>query len=106
MYINTDLRYGALMHAETNDRAPYIRLYIDWPYILGVAILTTCLGHTLFVQNLKNYTASTISLLVSIVPVYGIIWGVIFLNEIPGFNVVLGGAIILAAFVIESRRNG
>ncbi|MBT8188910.1 MAG: DMT family transporter, partial [Bacteroidia bacterium] len=26
--------------------------HIDWPYILGVAILTTCLGHTLFVQNL------------------------------------------------------
>ena len=79
--------------------------HIDWPFLLGVAIITTCFGHTLFVKNLKNYTASTISLLVSIVPIYGILWGVIFLDEIPGMNVILGGMIILAAFVIESRRS-
>lgn len=78
---------------------------VDWPFIVGVAIITTCLGHTLFVRNLKKYTASTISLLVSIVPVYGILWGVIFLNEIPNLKVLIGGVLILTSFVIESRKS-
>ena len=76
----------------------------EWPYVGLLAIVTTCLGHTLFVHNLKKYEAVTISLLTSIVPVYGILWGVIFLAEVPSLMTVLGGVIILAAFLIESRR--
>ena len=76
----------------------------EWPFVVLLAIVTTCLGHTLFVHNLKKYEAVTISLLTSIVPVYGILWGVIFLSEVPSLMTVVGGVIILAAFLIESRR--
>ncbi|NNE26457.1 MAG: DMT family transporter [Saprospiraceae bacterium] len=85
---------------------PPASITTEWPFVGLLAIVTTCLGHTLFVHNLKKYEAVTISLLTSIVPVYGILWGVIFLSEIPSLMTVLGGIIILSAFLIESRRVG
>jgi drug/metabolite transporter (DMT)-like permease len=80
----------------------YSSIQYEWPLILTLAIVTTCLGHTLFITNLKHYDTITISLLNSIVPVYGILWGVIFLGEHPSLKTVLGGSLILVAFIIES----
>lgn len=77
----------------------------EWPYVALLALFTTCFGHTLFVRNLKSYNTTTISLLTSIVPVYGILWGVVFLTEIPSVRMVVGGILVLIAFVIESRRS-
>ncbi len=80
-------------------------LKTDLPFLLTLAIVATSLGHTLFVRNLKTYNTTTISLLTSIVPVYGILWGVLFLDEIPSSKTVLGGSLILLAFLIESRKS-
>ncbi len=74
----------------------------DWTLILALALITTCIGHTLLVQNLKHYSAVSIGLMSSIIPVYGIIWPFIFLDEIPSKNVLLGGAIILTSFFAEA----
>ncbi len=74
----------------------------DWTLILALAAITTCIGHTLLVQNLKYYSAVSLGLMSSIIPVYGIIWPFIFLDEIPSNNVLLGGAIILTSFFVEA----
>ncbi len=74
----------------------------DWTLILALALITTCIGHTLLVQNLKYYSAVSLGLMSSIIPVYGIIWPFIFLDEIPSSNVLLGGAIILTSFFVEA----
>ena len=76
----------------------------EWPFVASLALITTCLGHTLFVRNLKTYNATTISLLSSIVPIYGILWGIIFLSEYPSTRTIIGGTIILVAFIIESKK--
>ena len=73
----------------------------DWHLILALAIVTTCVGHTLLVQNLKYYSAVTISLMSSIIPVYGILWPFIFLDEMPSGSTILGGALILVSFFVE-----
>lgn len=73
----------------------------DWPFILGLAVLTTCIGHTLLVVNLKNYSAVTVSLMSSIIPVYGILWPFIFLSEVPSQSTMIGGAFILVSFFVE-----
>ncbi len=73
----------------------------DWPFIIGLAVLTTCLGHTLLVQSLKNYSAVTISLMSSIIPIYGVFLGYIFLAEMPAKSTLIGGTFILTSFVIE-----
>ena len=77
----------------------------DWSYLLLLAFFTTVLGHTLLVGSLKHFSAITVSLLSSIIPIYGILWGVFFLNEIPSLKTLLGGCFIMASFVSESLIN-
>lgn len=78
------------------------KLLTEWPYVGLLALVTTAIGHTLFVKNLKHYSAITVSLISSIVPVYGILWGVFFLDEIPQSKTLIGGGLILMSFIIES----
>lgn len=75
------------------------------PYILLLAILTTAIGHTLFVKSLHYFSVSTASIISSIQPVFGIILAFIFLKEIPTFNIYFGGGIILFTVIIEGLRN-
>lgn len=77
----------------------------QYPYVLILAFLTTATGHTLFVHSLKHFSASTASLISSAVPLYGVFFGFIFLNEIPKLNVLFGGALIVATVVIEAMRS-
>jgi drug/metabolite transporter (DMT)-like permease len=42
-----------------------------------------------------------VSILSSIQPVYGIILGVLFLNETPSITTLIGGVLILSTVVIE-----
>lgn len=74
----------------------------DWPYIVALALFTTVIGHTLLVQSLKHFSAVSVSLISSIIPLYGILSGLIFLNEKPSINTLLGGTLIMASFIVES----
>src|SRR5205807_4010759 len=64
-------------------------------FILGV--VCTALAHTLFIASMRDITAQTASLLASLEPVWGIIFGVLLLGAIPTASTLLGGAIILSA---------
>lgn len=77
----------------------------QYPYVLLLALVTTSLGHTMFVNSLKHFKASTASIIGSAQPVFGIIIAYFFLNEIPTTHTFVGGALILATVVIESVRS-
>ncbi len=77
----------------------------QWEGLLGVALITTVFGHTMFINCFKHFSVTTISILSSIQPVYGILIGALFLSEIPAWSTVLGGALILASVVVESIRS-
>lgn len=74
----------------------------DWQALLVLALLTTAIGHTLFVMSFKNFSISTASIMSSIQPIYGIIFGMLLLNEFPHFSTLFGGFLILTTVVIES----
>lgn len=74
------------------------------PWILTLALLTTAIGHTLFLNCFRYFSITTISILSSIQPIYGIVIGAIFLGEIPDMTTFFGGTLILSAVVIESLR--
>lgn len=78
----------------------------ELPYIGLLALVTTALGHTMFLFSLKRFSVTAASLMGSVQPIYGIILGIIFLNEIPGWRTVLGGSLILFSVVVESVRAG
>ncbi|NRD18819.1 EamA family transporter [Winogradskyella eckloniae] len=77
----------------------------QYPYIILLAIVTTVIGHTLFVNSLQYFKASTASIIGSTQPVFGIIIAFFFLNEIPTLHTFVGGALILATVIIESVRS-
>ena len=77
----------------------------QWPWILVLAIVTTAIGHTIFLFSLKKFSATTTSIISSIQPVYGILIGIVFLKEIPVLTTIIGGILILTSVVIESIRS-
>ncbi|KAA1243989.1 EamA family transporter [Aquimarina sp. RZ0] len=77
----------------------------QWPWVLILALITTAIGHTLFLFSLKRFSTTTASIISSIQPVYGIIIGIIFLAEIPLWTTIIGGLLILTSVVIESIRS-
>ena len=74
----------------------------DWQALVVLALVTTSIGHTLFVMSFKNFSISTASIMSSIQPIYGILFGMLLLNEIPSGNTLIGGFLILTTVVIES----
>ncbi len=76
----------------------------QFPYVLVLALLTTAIGHTLFLYSFKRFSTTTASIIGSVQPVYGIILGIIFLKEIPVLSTIVGGVLILTSVVIESIR--
>lgn len=73
-----------------------------WPFLLGLGLLTTAVGHTMLLACFRHFSVSTVSLLTCVQPIYGIVLGIIFFREIPGWSAVIGGALILSAVVVET----
>jgi drug/metabolite transporter (DMT)-like permease len=77
----------------------------QYSYVLLLALLTTAIGHTLFVNSLKYFAASSASIISSIIPIYGILIGYFFLGEIPELKTIIGGSLIILTVVIEGIRS-
>ena len=75
---------------------------VQWVAVLFLGVLTTAAAHTLFMRGLSYYSASTASLLASIVPVYAITWGYLVLNERPELNTYIGGSMIVGVVVLKA----
>lgn len=78
----------------------------EWGAILLLALVTTSIGHTLFIRSFKNFSVSAASIMSSIQPVYGILLGILLLNEVPSLNTIIGGILIISTVVIESIQSG
>lgn len=76
----------------------------QWEALVALALITTALGHTLFLLSFKHFTVTTASILSSVQPVYGILIGILFLSDYPAWSTVFGGILILTAVVVESVR--
>lgn len=77
----------------------------DWMALVVLALFTTAVGHTLFVMSFKNFSIGTASIISSVQPVYGVLFGLFLLNEIPSENTLIGGFLILSTVVIESVQS-
>ncbi|MBG7629241.1 MAG: EamA family transporter [Bacteroidetes bacterium] len=84
------------------DESP---LATDWFALGALAIFTTAVGHTLFVVSMKYFSIGTASIISSIQPIYGIIFGMLFLGEFPASKTIIGGVLILSTVVIESYHS-
>lgn len=74
-------------------------------FLIFLGLITTAIGHTLFLNSFKKFSISTVSILGGIQPLFGIVIAMIFLNEIPAGRSLIGGALILITVFLESGRN-
>ena len=68
--------------------------------LLILGVVCTALAHTLFIASMRSITAQSASLLASLEPVWGILFGVLLLQSFPTTATLLGGAVILAATLL------
>lgn len=71
--------------------------------ILGTVF--TGISHSLFIKGLKNIKTQTAGIISSLEPVYGIIFAVFLLKEIPTLREILGGIIILGTVFYSTIKS-
>lgn len=71
--------------------------------LLGVVF--TAISHSLFINGLKNTKTQTAGIISSLEPVYGIIFAVFLLREIPTLREVLGGIVILSTVFYSTIKS-
>lgn len=69
--------------------------------LLGVVF--TAISHTLFIRGMIHVKAQLASIIACLEPVYGIIFAMILLGEVPSLKTLIGGVIIISATFIASN---
>lgn len=76
------------------------------PWMAGLVIGSTLLGHAIFAYALEGVSANVISFALLGEPVGAMIFSMIFFGEIPTPLVALGGALTLAGLALYLARSG
>jgi drug/metabolite transporter (DMT)-like permease len=71
--------------------------------ILGT--IFTGVSHTLFIKALKNIKTQVAGIISSLEPVYGILFGILLLREIPTTREILGGVVILGTVFYSTIKS-
>lgn len=75
------------------------------PAIIILALLTTAIGHSMYVMSFRFFSVTTASIMGSLQPLYGILLGFVFLREYPSFETAVGGTLILISVILEGYRS-
>ena len=78
------------------------------PDIIGVAFIgfiCTAFAYSLYVSAQKNVKAQTAGIISGLETVYGILYALLFLGEIPSGRELVGGAVILGVAMYSSLKN-
>jgi drug/metabolite transporter (DMT)-like permease len=70
--------------------------------LLFLGVVCTALAHTLFIASLRSLTAQSASLVASLEPVWGIVFGIVLLQELPTVRTLLGGVLIIGAVLLPA----
>ena len=72
--------------------------------LMVLGVLCTAAAHSLFISGLHSVKVRTASIIAGLEPVYGIVFAIIFLLEIPSWKEICGGMVILSAAVFVSIK--
>lgn len=90
--------------------APFVRefpLYALWSFVIMGTVHST-IAPVLYYRGLQEVTANRTAVLGYLEPVSAIIFGMVFLKEMPGLNSIFGGILIIFSgylTIIKSDRN-
>lgn len=73
----------------------------DLGLLLVLGVVTTALAHTLFISGLKILPARTAGLCSALETVYGVLFALLLLGEVPSLREVIGCLLILGAVLVH-----
>lgn len=76
----------------------------QWGLILLLAVVFTAIPHTIITRSLRYLSAKTVSLVNSMQLVYATLLALLILSEVPTWQTMVGGALIVSAAANESLR--
>ena len=77
---------------------------VDLLCLLALAVLSTSLAYLLYFRLIAELGPTGGMTVIFIVPVFGVLWGALFLGEAVHLSTVAGGAVILASVWLITRR--
>lgn len=78
---------------------------VDYLSALGMSLLCTLLGHSVFSWGLRYESPAFISTVKLLEPVFATVLGLIFFREMPGIWAVLGGALVISGVAFYARQD-
>ena len=75
-----------------------------WISVLYLSVLSTVLGYTLFYTLVSRKSVSVLSIQLYLIPIVGVIGGVLLLNESITAFTAIGGAMMLAAVALATKK--
>ncbi|MDD5570136.1 MAG: DMT family transporter [Bacteroidales bacterium] len=79
-------------------------LFNDILLLALLGLVFTAAAHTLFINSMKSIKVQTASITSALEPVYGILFAVFLLNEIPALRTITGGILIIGAAIFVSFK--
>ena len=76
----------------------------DLILLLTLGVFCTALAHALFIRSLKYMKTQLAAVIAGLEPVYGIVFALVILGELPGARTMLGGVVILGAVTLGTVR--
>jgi drug/metabolite transporter (DMT)-like permease len=75
----------------------------DLAVLLVLGLLCTAVAHTLFIEGMRTLTALSASVIAALEPVWGIVFALVLLGELPTGRTLLGGALVLGAVLLPAQ---
>lgn len=74
----------------------------SWLAILGVGVLCSGVAYLLYFRLVMDIGPTSALTVTFLTPVFGVLWGHLFLNEIVGFHTLAGGLLVLAGTALAA----
>lgn len=74
--------------------------------LLILGVVCTALAHTLFIEGMRTIPARSASVIAALEPVWGILFALVLLDEIPSTRSLIGGVLIVGATILPQLRGG
>ena len=78
---------------------------MDLALLVFLGVVTTAFAHTLFISSLKDLPAQLAGICSAMETVYGILFALLFLGEIPSVREITGALIITTATITAQLRS-
>jgi drug/metabolite transporter (DMT)-like permease len=73
-----------------------------WASAVALSVGCTALAYVLFFRLIANVGASRAITVTFLIPAFAMLWGALFLGEIPSMRMLLGGAVVLVGTALAT----